>query len=77
MAEAPLDEYGAVGVREDARFDFEDAVGELHPREDEVGCREVDLWSAVGELERLAGFHQSGVLTDEEFTSAKRKPLGF
>lgn len=28
------------------------------------------------ELERLAGFHQSGVLTDEEFTAAKRKLLG-
>jgi hypothetical protein len=29
-----------------------------------------------GELERLASFHQSGVLTDEEFTAAKRKLLG-
>jgi hypothetical protein len=28
------------------------------------------------ELERLAGFHQSGILTDEEFTAAKRKLLG-
>lgn len=28
------------------------------------------------ELERLASFHQSGVLTDEEFTAAKRKLLG-
>ena len=28
------------------------------------------------ELERLAGFHQSGVLTDEEFSAAKRKLLG-
>jgi len=28
------------------------------------------------ELERLARFHQSGVLTDEEFTAAKRKRLG-
>ncbi|TDN42545.1 putative oligomerization/nucleic acid binding protein [Curtobacterium flaccumfaciens] len=29
-----------------------------------------------GELERLAGFHQAGILTDEEFTAAKRKLLG-
>lgn len=28
------------------------------------------------ELERLVGFHQSGILTDEEFTAAKRKLLG-
>lgn len=28
------------------------------------------------ELERLAGFHESGILTDEEFTAAKRKMLG-
>ncbi|MDR6572334.1 hypothetical protein J2X60_000970 [Curtobacterium sp. 320] len=28
------------------------------------------------ELERLAGFHQSGILSDEEFTAAKRKLLG-
>lgn len=28
------------------------------------------------ELARLAGFHQSGILTDEEFTAAKRKLLG-
>jgi hypothetical protein len=28
------------------------------------------------ELERLAGLHQSGVLTDDEFSAAKRKMLG-
>ena len=30
----------------------------------------------TAELERLAGLHQSGVLTDEEFTAAKAKVLG-
>lgn len=30
----------------------------------------------TAELERLAGLHSSGVLTDEEFTAAKAKVLG-
>ena len=28
------------------------------------------------ELERLAGLHRQGVLTDEEFTAAKKSLLG-
>lgn len=31
---------------------------------------------SVGEVERLAALHQSGALTDEEFTAAKAKALG-
>ena len=31
---------------------------------------------ATSELERLASLHQSGVLSDEEFTEAKAKVLG-
>jgi hypothetical protein len=31
---------------------------------------------ATAELERLAGLHQSGALTDEEFAAAKAKVLG-
>ncbi len=31
---------------------------------------------AAGELERLASLHDSGVLSDEEFTAAKQKVLG-
>ena len=33
-------------------------------------------WDLNAELERLASFHRSGVLTDDEFTAAKRKLLG-
>ncbi len=31
---------------------------------------------SVGEIERLAALHQSGALTDEEFSAAKAKALG-
>lgn len=31
---------------------------------------------ALADLERLAGLHRSGVLTDEEFAAAKRRALG-
>jgi hypothetical protein len=31
---------------------------------------------AIGEVERLAALHQSGALTDEEFTAAKANALG-
>lgn len=30
----------------------------------------------TGELQRLAGLHQQGILTDEEFSAAKQKLLG-
>ncbi|MGN6197506.1 SHOCT domain-containing protein [Humibacter sp.] len=30
----------------------------------------------TSELQRLAGLHQQGILTDEEFTAAKQKLLG-
>ena len=31
---------------------------------------------ATGEIERLASLHDSGVLSDDEFTAAKKKVLG-
>ena len=44
--------------------------------EDKLAAAAAPAEDATSELERLASLHDSGVLSDDEFTAAKAKILG-
>jgi hypothetical protein len=50
LREAPLNEHGALRVRDGTRLDLEHAVGEVQPREHRVGRDDVVVRASAGEL---------------------------
>ena len=49
--------------------------GDMHERAALAAQRNAGSLGSVGQLERLAALHRDGVLSDEEFESAKRRLL--
>ena len=47
-----------------------------HPRRGRPAAPEAGGSSIVDQLNQLAGLHQQGVLTDDEFAAAKAKLIG-
>ena len=55
---------------------FEQASGQQRAQQEYIQSVAGSGGSSAAELEKLAGLHQQGVLTDEEFVSQKSKVLG-
>ena len=69
---------GRVARRQQARYGEQDAqYTQQQAAAAEQGMQQQDSApDASAEIERLAGLHTSGALTDEEFAAAKAKLLG-